>query len=547
MTYNLKLKKIFIKILFQTFFTFLIFLLIISCGSKETKKIKDELTVNLGYELQSIDPAINDETYGFIYINHAFEGLLTKDINGKIVGGSSDKWEISEDKLKYTFRIREDAKWSDGKKLTADDFVYSYRRVVDPKTASPIAYLMYYIKNAKNINMGKKQIDTLGVTAIDENTLTIELENPTLYFEDILASGGCYVPVREDIINKYGDDWTWNSESYIGNGAYKMTERKPDELIAFELNTNYWDYKNQVAKKINFVLIADEYISLNAVRTGDVDFSINAPPIGEIESLIKENLMAVSDIIGVYYLDLNNKDKTLSDKRVRKALSLAIDRNYIVSNIGHGKLIAAESFVPPVVKGLEKSFREESSNFIIANNYSNNIIEAKRLLAEAGYPNGENFPILEVKVSSGFYTTVLEAIQEMWKNNLNIDVVVRTEESKITLPFRQSGKYQIARTSWTGDYNDPLTMLQIMTSESDINYSGFSNERYDYLINFATTSTNEKDRMEALKEAEAILFEEMPIIPFIYRTDFLVVNPKLKNYIDDPLGRYRFNYAYIEE
>lgn len=546
MTYNLKTKNFFIKTLFQTFFIFLIFLLIISC-TKETKKIKDELTVNLGYELQSIDPAINDETYGFIYINHAFEGLLIKDINGKIVGGSSDKWEISEDKLKYTFRIREDAKWSDGKKLTADDFVYSYRRVVDPKTASPIAYLMYYIKNAKNINMGKKQIDTLGVTAIDENTLTIELENPTLYFEDILASGGCYVPVREDIINKYGDDWTWNSESYIGNGAYKMTERKPDELIAFELNTNYWDYKNQVAKKINFVLIADEYISLNAVRTGDVDFSINAPPIGEIESLIKENLMAVSDIIGVYYLDLNNKDKTLSDKRVRKALSLAIDRNYIVSNIGHGKLIAAESFVPPVVKGVEKSFREESSNFIIANNYSNNIIEAKKLLAEAGYPNGENFPILEVKVSSGFYTTVLEAIQDMWKNNLNIDVVVRTEESKITLPFRQSGKYQIARTSWTGDYNDPLTMLQIMTSESDINYSGFSNERYDYLINFATTSTNEKDRMEALKEAEAILFEEMPIIPFIYRTDFLVVNPKLKNYIDDPLGRYRFNYAYIEE
>lgn len=542
MTCNLKTKDFFIK----TLFIFLTLLLIISCR-KETKKIKDELTVNLGYELQSIDPAINDETYGFIYINHAFEGLLTKDLNNKIVGGSSDIWEISEDKLKYTFHIREDAKWSDGKKLTADDFVYSYRRIVNPKTASPIAYLMYYIKNAKDINTGKKPIESLGVTAVDENTLTIELENPTLYFEDILASGGCYVPVREDIINKYGDDWTWKPEAYIGNGAYKMTERKPDELIAFELNTNYWDYKNQIAKKINFVLIADEYISLNAVRTGDVDFSINAPPIGEIESLIKENLMAVSDIIGVYYLDLNNKDKTLSDKRVRKALSLAIDRNYIVSNIGYGKLIAAESFVPPVVKGVEKSFREESSNFIIANNYSNNIIEAKKLLAEAGYPNGENFPILEVKVSSGFYTTVLEAIQDMWKNNLNIDVVVRTEESKITLPFRQSGKYQIARTSWTGDYNDPLTMLQIMTSESDINYSGFSNERYDYLINFATTSTNEKDRMEALKEAEAILFEEMPIIPFIYRTDFLVVNPKLKNYIDDPLGRYRFNYAYIEE
>ena len=523
-----------------------LFILIISC-KKEIKNIKDEITVNLGYELNTIDPALNDETYGFIYINHTFEGLLNKDINGNIVGGVAEKWEISDDSLTYTFHLRDDAKWSDGKKVTADDFVYSYRRAVDPKTASPISYLMEYIKNAKDIIRGKQPIENLGVNAIDENTLTIELEAPTLYFTDILASGGVYMPVRKDIIEKYGDDWTWNPETYIGNGAYKMVERKPDELLSFEINTNYWNYTNQVAKKINFVLIADEYISLNAVRTGDVDFSINAPPIGEIENLIKDNLMAVSDIIGVYYLDLNNKDKTLSDKRVRKALSLAIDRNYIISNIGYGKLIAAEAFVPPVVKGLEKSFREESSNYIIANNYSNNVEEAKRLLAEAGYPNGENFPILEVKVSSGFYTTVLEAIQQMWKNTLNIDVMVRTEESKITLPFRESGNYQMARTSWTGDYNDPLTMLQIMTSYSDINYGGFSNARYDSLIEFATTATNAQKRMEALKEAESILFDEVPIIPFIYRTDFLIVNPKLKNYIDEPLGRYKFNYAYLEE
>ncbi|MDA0081554.1 peptide ABC transporter substrate-binding protein [Brachyspira hyodysenteriae] len=520
--------------------------LFISC-KKQTKNIKDEITVNLGYELNTIDPALNDETYGFIYINHAFEGLLNKDINGNIIGGVADTWEISDDSLTYTFHLRDDAKWSDGKKVTADDFVYSYRRAVDPKTASPISYLMEYIKNAKDIIRGKQSVENLVVNAIDENTLIIELESPTLYFTDILASGGVYMPVRKDIIEKYGDDWTWKPETYIGNGAYKMVERKPDELLAFEINTNYWNYTNQVAKKINFVLIADEYISLNAVRTGDVDFSINAPPIGEIENLIKENLMAVSDIIGVYYLDLNNRDKALSDKRVRKALSLAIDRNYIVSNIGYGKLIPAEAFVPPVVKGLEKSFREESSNYIIANNYSNNVEEAKKLLAEAGYPNGENFPMLEVKVSSGFYTTVLEAIQQMWKNALNIDVIVRTEESKITLPFRESGNYQMARTSWTGDYNDPLTMLQIMTSYSDINYGGFSNARYDSLIEFATTSTNAQKRMEALREAESILFDEVPIIPFIYRTDFLIVNPKLKNYIDEPLGRYKFNYAYLEE
>ena len=179
-----------------------LFILGISC-KKQIKNIKDEITVNLGYELNTIDPALNDETYGFIYINHAFEGLLDKDINGNIVGGVADKWEISDDSLTYTFHLRDNAKWSDGKKVTADDFVYSYRRAVDPKTASPISYLMEYIKNAKDIIRGKQPVENLGVNAINENTLTIELEAPTLYFTDILASGGVYMPVRKDIIEKY--------------------------------------------------------------------------------------------------------------------------------------------------------------------------------------------------------------------------------------------------------------------------------------------------------------------------------------------------------
>lgn len=530
------------------FFTRILLLLVLFSSCKNNNiEMEDEITVNLEYELKTIDPTLNDSTYGFIYINHAFEGLLNKDTNNNIVEGAADKWEISEDKLKYTFYIREDSKWSDGKKVTAEDFVYSYRRAVDPNTASPISYLMEYIKNAKDIIRGNKPVESLGVIASDENVLTIELENPTLYFLDIVASGGVYMPVRKDIIEEYGDDWTWNPETYIGNGAYKMVERKPDELIAFEINTNYWNYENQIAKRINFVLMADEYIALNAVRTGDADFSITAPPIGEIENLIKDGLMAVSDIIGCYYIDINTKDKALSDKRVRKALSLAIDRNYIVSNIGHGKLIAAGGFVPPVVKGLNKSFREESGDYIDINNYSKNVEEAKRLMAEAGYPNGENFPPIELNVGAGFYTTVMEAVQEMWKNNLNVDLRLRIVESKISLPLRQAGTYQMVRASWTGDYNDPLTMLQIMTSRSDINYGGFSNDRYDSLIEYAKTSTNAEMRIEALKEAEAILFDEVPIIPFIYRTDFLVVNPKFKNYIDEPLGRYKFNYAYLEK
>lgn len=529
---------------YRAFLLLFIFSILLSCSNKNN--IKNEITVNLGYELKTIDPTLNYDTYGFIYINHAFEGLLSKDISNKIVAGVASNWTISDDGLIYTFYIRDDAKWSDGKKVSANDFVYSFRRAVDPQTASANSYLFKYIKNADDIIRGLIDVSELGVRAISDNILEIELENPTIYFLDLLSSGGVFVPLREDIINEYGDNWTYDPNTYIGNGAYKMVDRKVDEYLTFELNTNYWNYSKQIAKRINFVLIADEYISLNAVRSGDVDFSINAPPIGEIKSLIENDFLDVSDIIGIYYLDLNTKIKPLDDSRVRKALSLAIDRNYIVSNIGYGKLIPAEGFVPDVVSGFSNSFRRETTNYMNSYNYSNNILLARALLAEAGYTNGENFPILEVKVSSGFYTTVLEAIKEQWKNALNIEVIVRTEESKITLPFRQSGNYNIARTSWTSDYNDPLSMLEIMTSDSYVNYGGWSNSRYDYLIDFAKTSIDSYKRIEALKEAESILMDNMPIIPLIYRTDFLVVNPNLKNYINDPLGRYRFNYAYIE-
>ena len=525
----------------------LIAFIFISCSkANKSKTSVDGLFINVGAEPQTIDPTLNKASDASVYIIHAFEGLATKNENGELVGGAAESWEILDNGLKFIFHLKTNGKWSDGKPLTASDFVYSWRRAVNPETASEYSYQFEPVKNSRDINAGKLGLDALGIRAIDDYTLEVILEKPTAYFLELTAFPTFY-PVREDIIETYGDDWTWKAETYIGNGAYKMVERKPDELIAFEINTNYWDYKNQIAKRINFVLMADEYIALNSVRTGDVDFSITAPPIGEIENLIKDGLMAVSDIIGCYYIDVNTKDKALSDKRVRKALSLAIDRNYIARNIGHGKLIATGGFVPPVVKGLNKSFREESGDYIDINNYAKNIEEAKRLMAEAGYPNGENFPTIELNVGAGFYTTVMEAVQDMWKKNLNVDLRLRTVESKISLPLREAGNYQMVRASWTGDYNDPLTMLQIMTSDSDFNYGGFSNERYDNLIEYARTSIDAEKRMEALREAEAILFDEVPIIPFIYRTDFLVVSPKLKNYTDEPLGRYKFNYAYIEK
>lgn len=537
------------KTKYKTIIKLLLFtalILILSCKEKKSG-YEETLIINLEAQPKTIDPSLNSQTYGFIYINHAFEGLLSKDTENNIIPGVAESFELLKDNVTYIFHLRTNAKWSDGKTVTANDFVYAYRRAVDYKTASELSYLMDIIKNAKDINKGNMEVESLGVKALDNYTLEITLEAPTLYFPNLVSSGGIYMPVRRDIIERYGDKWSYNPETYICNGAYIMTLRTPDEKIVFEINTNYWNMQKQKAKKITFLLMADEYTALNGVRIGDIDFSITAPPIAEIKNLIKENYLAINNIIGTYYLDVNTKDEILKDKKIRKALSLAIDRDYIVSNIGYGKLISANAFVPPVVEGVNKTFREESEDYTNKKSYAENVELAQNLMSEAGYRGGNGFPIIEIRVAPGFYSTVMEAIQQMWKENLGIDIIIRQEDSKISLEARKAGTYQLVRASWTGDYNDPLTMLEIMKSDNDINYTGFSNKEYDDLIDYAKTATNASQRMEALHKAEYIIIDEVPIIPFIYRTDFLVVNPKFKDYYMDPLGRYKFNYSYIED
>lgn len=228
-------------------------------------------------------------------------------------------------------------------------------------------------------------------------------------------------------------------------------------------------------------------------------------------------------------------------------MSLAIDRNYIVSNVTKGGQVPAGAFVPTEVRGLETTFRKENKEYIDVNNYEANVQKAKALMAEAGYPDGQNYPVIELKVSPGIYVLVGEAIQQMWKENLNVNVSLVQEEFPITLQSLLEKDYQMARMGWTGDYNDPMTMLDVMLSYSGVNHTGFNNENYDSLILTAKESADNTVRMKSMAEAENILMEEMPIIPLYYRADSFIKNPKLKGVVLNPLGRHKFNYAYIEE
>ena len=514
-------------------------LFIFSCSSSKTKD--DSIVVSLGGEVATIDPHLNTASAGTVYIRHFFEGLMKKDKDGKIVGGMAENYKMSEDGMTYTFYLRTNAKWSDGVPVTADDFVYSYKRFVDPKTAAPYASLMAPVKNALKISSGDVNVEELGIKKIDDYTIEITLENPTAYF---LELADMFVPVRKDIIEKYGDDWVSTPKSYIGNGPYKMTERVRDDKIVMEINTNYYDKDSIVAKKITISMISDKNTALAALRNGQIHFS-NLVPTQEVDNLQKEGLIVMNQAYGTVFFEMNLTNEALKDSRVRRALALAIDRNYIVDSINKSGQKPAGAFVPPLISDYEGEFRTKGRDYISvqSNDYQKNIEEAKKLMAEAGYPNGENYPVLEVLVANDGNVVMVEAIQQMWKN-IGVDAVIVPREWAVILQSFRDLSYQMVLSGWTGDYNDPMTMLELYLSYAPSN-PGYNNPEYDQLIESSKHIVNPQERMKVLHDAEKILMYDMPIIPIHYRANALMVSKQLKDYKLDPLAKYRFHYSYL--
>ena len=523
------------------------FALLVSCGEKKSAVGSADIVINMGGEVSTIDPHLNTASAGSTYIHHAFEGLTRKDKDNNIVAGMAESWDISDDGMTYTFKIRNDAKWSDGTPLTASDFVYSFKRVVDPITGTRYSTFMEPIKNAKSITAGEMELDSLGVKAIDDYTLEIVLENPTAYFLEFIATTGVYMPVREDIITSNGDKWVLTPETYIGNGPYKMTERVLDQKIVFEKNTNYWAKDEIIAEKITVLMIDDPNTALAGVKEGTIHFS-SVFPTSDIEKLKEEGLIAANKAYGVTFLEINLTNKAFTDSRVRRALSLAIDKNYLVENVLKGGQAPAGAFVPDMIKGYKDDFRVEGQDYVSVKkeDYENNILMAQVLMAEAGYPNGEGYPVIEVIVTTGTRQLEAEAIQQMWKENLNVDLRISAQDWSVMLQAFKDLSYELISSGWTGDYNDPTTMLYLYLSYAPNNNAGYISKEYDALMETAIKSSDQKVRMDAMHKAEAILMNDMPIIPLYYRTSSLLVSTNLKGYVLDPLAKYRFHYSYLE-
>ena len=526
--------------------SFLIFLFVISCSNSNKKEDGVSIFINTGPEPNTIDPSINVTSDAVFYLTHTFEGLVEKDDNGKLIPGVAESWEISDDGLTYTFKLRTNTKWTDGQIVKANDFVYSWQRVVNPATGSQYGYQHEPVKNAKAITAGDMPKENLGIKAIDDFTLEVQLEAPTAYFLELLSFPTFY-PLRKDIIEKYGDQWTLNAESYIGNGAFKLVERNRDESLIMVKNTNYWNVETIVPDKITFVLMENETASVAGVKAGTLHFARSFPR-QDIKTLQDEGLIVIKPRISSYYYCLNLTNDILKDVRVRRALSLAIDRNYIVDQITRGGEKPAGALVPYGISDYEGDFRENGGEYIDVSKegYKANVEEAKKLMAEAGYPNGNGFPVMEFKADPGLHVKIFEAVQQMWKENLGIDVTLTQEEWAVFLQTRYDRNITMARGGWNGDFNDPINFMTLCISYSPNNYSVYSNKAYDDMINQVMLSGDQKFRMETMHKAEEMLMKEEAIIPIYYYTEPLLVSPKLKGVYYDSLGFHRFHHCYLE-
>lgn len=513
------------------------------CGSP--KSSKDVINVVVGSEPATLDPGLNNSVDGGIYILHNFEGLTRQDKDEKTIPGIATKWEVSADGLKYTFHLR-DAKWSDGQPVKAADFEYAWKRALSPELASEYAYQVWYIKGGYEYSNGTGKVEDVGVKAVDDKTLEVTLAAPTPYFLE-LCRFPTYMPVRKDIVDKFGAEWTQKPESYIGNGSYKMTKWEHNAEITYEKSDTYWD-KGNVAfiKTISWKLMDDEAAALSAYEAGDLDLVDALVPQAEIQNLVAAGKAKIYDEVGTYYIYFNVDKDPLKDKRVREALSLAIDRQYIVDKVTRAGQIASTGIVPFKTPGLDpkKDFRTEGGDLVPK---TGDVAKAKQLLADAGYPDGKGFPEIELyyNTQSG-HKAIMEAVMEMWKTNLGVTVKSPNMEWKVLQEKVNSKDFVMSRMGWIGDYNDPMTFFDMWLSDSSQNNTNFNNAEYDKLIRAAKATADNKVRMDNMHKAEQIFIDEMPAVPIYFYVSVFLENPAVKNHRVSPLAFLYLQYAYIE-
>ncbi|MGE5529321.1 MAG: peptide ABC transporter substrate-binding protein [Patescibacteria group bacterium] len=497
---------------------------------------------NAGAEPQYMDPSRSTGVpEGHVQLA-LFEGLTRLDKNDRPIPGIAKSWTISKDGKTIIFKLRPSL-WSDGTPLTAQDFVYSWRRALSPELASEYAYQLYYIKNGAAYNGGKAKAEDVGVKALDKYTLRVDLEAPCSYFISLCSFHTLY-PVKRSVVEKYGEKWAQDTKTFISNGPFKMQAWKHNSYIDVVKNPNYWDAATVKIRKIRFTLVENESTMLTMYDTGVID-QTDTVPISDIDRLRKEGVLKIAPYLGTYYYQFNVTKPPLDNPKVRKALTLAINREAIVNNITKGGQIPALAYTPfgvPDMPGAKGDFRTVGGNYF----KDNDLETAKKLLAEAGYPDGQGLPAIEILYNtSEAHKAIAEAIQEMWKKGLGVNATLTNQEWGVYLTSRTQLKYQAARAGWIGDYVDAMTFMDMWVTGGGNNDTGWSNKQYDALIDKAKTSGDPKVRIKAMHQAEDILMAEMPICPIYFYTRPYLQQDYLKGVTHSTIGMVDFKWAYI--
>lgn len=499
------------------------------------------MVINNGGEVSSLDPQKIEGVPESNVILNLLEGLTTTDNNGHVVPGVAESWRSEQGKI-WTFTLRADAKWSNGDPVTAADFVYSWQRLVDPRTASPYAsYLQYaHIKNIDAILAGKKSPDQLGVKALDDHHLQVTLSEPVPYFIALTAHTSLK-PVNRKALEQWGEQWTQPGH-YVGNGAYTLSDWIINEKIVVKRNPQYWNNRQTVIENATFLPITSESSDVNRYRSGEIDMTNSALP-PELFATLKKTLgqqVHISPLLCTFYYELNNKRFPFNDPRVRTAVKLTLDRSIITDKVmGQGQ-IPAGGFTPPFIDGAELSQPEWMS---LTQQQRNEM--ARKLLADAGYSSDKPLSFRLLYNTSDVNKKQAIAAASMWSKNLGAKVALDNQEWKTMLDTRHQGNYEVARATWCSDYNEPSTFLNAMLSNSSSNTAFYKSEKFDALM-AKSLSVSDKERAAVYQQAERQLDQDSAIVPVYYRVSARLVKPWVGGFTGkDPQDLTDLKYFYI--
>ncbi|MDB6170345.1 MAG: extracellular solute-binding protein family 5 [Verrucomicrobia bacterium] len=500
--------------------------------------------VNNGAEPQDLDPQTITGIPEHKIVSGLFEGLATEDPKDlHPVPGLAESWDISADGLVYTFHLRPNLKWSNGDPLVADDCVQTYRRGLTPSFASEYSYLLWFIAGAEDYNRGKLgDFSKVGVRALDDRTLQVTLHHRTPFLLKIIASHNTWSPLPVKVIAGFGpleqrgSRWT-RAGNLVSSGPFVLKEWTPNQRVVLERNPKYWDAANVKLDQIIFFPAEEPATEERMFRTGQVDMTYELPQ-SKLDTYRRQypESLRIEPYLGIYFYRFNVSRPPFNDKRVRRALSLAIDRESIVKNVLRGDQQPEYAISYPGTAGYTPRAR-----------LTGTVEDAKRLLAEAGFPDGKDFPAVELLYNtSENHRQVAEAIQAMWRRNLGIEVKLVNEEWKVYLTSQHTQNYQISRGGWIADYVDPHVFLEIWTTGNGNNDTLWSNAEYDRLFAAAIAAKDDHERYEIYQQMDAILVDELPVMPIFYYTRVHAVSPRVKGYYPTLLDNHPYKYIYLE-